>query len=74
VLRADHSCRGALLCACVCFLETLFFSNVRWVFQTDTLFWGKDVVLKDGRLIFISWWYFQDDIRPVVSNNKSISE
>ena len=62
------------VCVCVCFLETLFVSNVRWVFQTDTPFWGKDVILIDGRLIFISWWYFQDDAGPVVSNNKIISE
>jgi len=44
------------------------------VFQTGTSFFGKELVLLDGRLIFISWWFFQDDVRPVVSNNKIISE
>ena len=73
--QEDHSCRGALLCVCVCVCvcsrNTVRFKCER-VFQTDTAFLGKDVVLVDGRLIFVSWWFLQDDVRPVVSNNKII--
>ena len=46
--------RSPTLCVCVCVLETLFVSNVRGAFETGTPFLGKDVVLIDGRLIFVS--------------------
>lgn len=71
--QADRSCRGSLPCVCVCSRTTVRFKCMR-VFQTGTPFLGKDVVLIDGRIIFISWWLFQDDVRPVISNNKIISE
>jgi hypothetical protein len=60
-------------CVCVFSRNTVRFKCER-VFQTGTSFLGKDVFLVDGKLIFISWCFFQEDVRPVVSIIKISSE